>query len=50
LARRANLVLGSVDGGAFAVPALCQAIAVAIHFEDVDVMGQAVEQRAGQAF
>ncbi len=47
---RANHALGSVDGGAFAAPALCQAIAVAVHFEDIDVMGQPVEQRAGQAF
>ena len=30
--------------------ALAEAVAVAVHFKDVDVMGEAVEQRAGQAF
>ena len=29
-------------------PALGQTIAVAVHLEDVDVMGQAVQKRAGQ--
>src|SRR5712664_2159324 len=33
---------------ALALLALCEAIAVAVHFEDVDVVGQPVEQRAGQ--
>jgi hypothetical protein len=28
--------------------ALFEAIAVAVHFEDVKVVGQAIEQRAGQ--
>lgn len=30
--------------------ALGEAVAVAIHLKDVDVMGEAVEQGAGQAF
>src|SRR5271155_1137899 len=30
--------------------ALFEPVAVAVHFEDVDVMGQAVEQRAGEPF
>src|SRR4051812_6239467 len=33
---------------ALALLALFEAIAVAIHFEDVDVVGQPIEQRAGQ--
>ena len=28
--------------------ALCEAIAFAVHFENVDVMGQAIEQGAGE--
>ncbi len=31
-------------------PARLQAIALAIHLEDVDVVGQPVEQRAGEPF
>jgi hypothetical protein len=31
------------------VPALPEPIALAVHFEDVDVMGEAVEERTGQA-
>src|SRR5882672_2069846 len=34
---------------ALALLALFEAIAVAIHFEDVDVVGQPIEQRAGQS-
>ena len=44
----ANLAWGSVGGDAFAVPALCQAIAVAVHFQDIDVVGQAVEEYSGK--
>src|SRR5271154_6972033 len=33
---------------ALALLALLEPIAVAVHFEDVDVVGQPVEQRAGQ--
>src|ERR1700731_5380782 len=33
---------------ALASPALFEPIAVAVHFEDVDVVGQSVEQRTGQ--
>ena len=29
---------------------MCEAIAVAVQLEDVDVMGQPVEQRAGEPF
>lgn len=36
--------------GGFSRLALCQAIAFAVHLEDVDVMGQPVEKGAGQAF
>ena len=32
------------------VPAVCEAIAVAVQLQNVDVMGQPVEQRAGQPF
>ena len=33
-----------------ALLALFEAIAVAVHFQDVDVVGQSIEQRAGQPF
>src|SRR6266446_10883467 len=33
---------------ALALLALLEAIAVAVHFEDIDVVGQPIEQRAGQ--
>jgi hypothetical protein len=33
---------------ALASPALFEPITVAVHFEDVDVVGQSVEQRTGQ--
>jgi len=36
-------------GAAFA-PALLKAEAVAVHLQDVDVVGKAVEQSAGQPF
>ena len=29
---------------------MCEAIAVAVQLEDVDVMGQPVDQRAGEPF
>ena len=30
-------------------PARLQAVALAVHLEDVDVVGEAVEERAGEA-
>ena len=48
LAREGQSVLTLADGDAFAAPALGQTIAIAVHLEDVDVMGQAVQNRAGQ--
>jgi len=44
--RRAPIFLMS----AFCFSALTQPVALAIHFEDVDVVGQAVEGSAGEAF
>lgn len=41
--------LGSGSAGGFSCAALGEAIALAFHLEDVDVVGQLVEQRAGQA-
>ena len=38
-----------VDGAAFS-PALVETEAVAVHLQDVDVVGEAVEQRAGEPF
>src|SRR3954469_356233 len=35
-------------GPTLALLALFEAIAVAVHFQDVDVVGQSIEQRAGQ--
>ena len=32
------------------MPALLEAIAVAVHLQDVDVVGKAVEQGSGEAF
>lgn len=46
---RANLAWGSVDRGILAGSALSKPVAVAVHLEDVDVVGQAVEKGAGQA-
>src|ERR1035438_9361472 len=37
-------------GGTALVPALLEAIAVAVHLQDVDVVGKAVEQGSGEAF
>ncbi len=40
-----------IFSGLFLLPTpLVQPVAFAIHFEDMDVMGQAVEERAGEAF
>ena len=45
-----TLVVGARDlGPALSASAGLQAVAVAIHLEDVDVMGEPVEQRAGKA-
>ncbi len=42
---------GRRGGSVFAsVLTVCEAIAVAVQLEDVDVMGQPVEQRAGEPF
>jgi hypothetical protein len=38
----------SGSGSRLAGAALCEAVAQAVHFEDVDVMGQAVEQGSGE--
>ena len=43
-------MVGSVSRRGLTPAALVEPIAVAVHLEDVDVMGEAVEQRAGQAF
>src|SRR5258708_38276746 len=45
---RGRLVASRVLRLALALLALFEAIAVAVHFEDVDVVGQPIEQRAGQ--
>src|SRR3954452_22951892 len=45
---RGRLTASRVLGLALALLALFEAIAVAVHFEDVDVVGQSVEQRTGQ--
>ena len=45
---RGRLAASRVLGLALALLALFEAIAVAVHFEDVDVVGQPIEQRAGQ--
>ena len=42
-------VVGSVGSRGLTPAALVEPIAVAVHLEDVDVMGDAVEQRPGQA-
>ena len=38
------------DLGSNALPAVAEAVAVAVHLQYVDVMGEAVQQRAGEAF
>ena len=44
-----TLVVGARDlGPVLSASAGLQAVAVAVHLEDVDVMGEPVEQRAGQ--
>ena len=45
---RGRLTASRVLRLALALLALFEAIAVAIHFEDMDVVGQPIEQRAGQ--
>ena len=35
--------------GLLALPALSQPVAFAVHLEDVDVVGEPVEERAGEA-
>ena len=44
----AAFVCGVVVSGLLPGPALSETVGLAIHLEDVDVMGQAIEQRAGQ--
>jgi hypothetical protein len=41
--------LSGGSGAALRVLALLEPIAVAVHFEDMDVMGESVEQGAGKA-
>src|SRR5438876_5143115 len=45
---RGRLTASRVLRPALALLTLFEAIAVAVHFEDVDVVGQPIEQRAGQ--
>src|ERR1700693_2152487 len=45
---RGRLTASRVLGLALALLALFETIAVAVHFEDMDVVGQPIEQRAGQ--
>ena len=33
-----------------ALPAVAEAVALAVHLQDVDVVGEPVQQRAGEAF
>ena len=46
---RWSSLVGVVGIGLGSLLALLEPEAVAVHFEDVDVMGQAVEQGAGEA-
>ena len=41
---------GSSETWGSALPAALEAVAVAVHLQDVDVVGEAVQQRAGEAF
>ena len=43
-------VVGSVCRWGLTAAALVEPVAVSVHLEDVDVMGETVEERAGQAF
>ena len=46
----ALVIFGLDASSAFSLrSALCQAVGFAVHFQDVDVVGQAVEERAGEA-
>ena len=38
------------DLGSDALPAVPEAVAVAVHLQDMDVVGEAVQQRAGETF
>ena len=42
--------VSAVGGWISLAAALLEAVAVAVHLQDVDVMGNAVEQSAGEAF
>ena len=42
-------VVGSLGGWVSTLAALIEAVALAVHLEDVDVVGEAVEQRPGEA-
>jgi hypothetical protein len=44
-----GLVLLRPSGGAAAASRLLEAVAVAVHGQDADVVGEPVEQRAGEA-
>jgi hypothetical protein len=47
----ALLIFGVDPGSAFSLrSALCEAVGLAVHFQNVDVVGQSVEERAGQPF
>ena len=42
-------VVGSLGGWVSTLAALIEAVALAVHLEDVDVVGEAVERRPGEA-
>ena len=47
----ALLIFGHDPGSSFSLrSALREAVGLAVHFQDVDVVGQTIEQRAGQTF
>ena len=46
---RSSACRGSACGAVPACAALAEAVAVAVHLEDVDVVGETVEQRPGEA-
>ena len=47
----ALVLFGFYPGSAFSLrSALRQSVGLAIHFQNVDVVGQTVEERAGQTF
>ena len=48
---RSSIARRSAEGLCCSVlPAALEAVAFAVHFQDVDVMGEAVQQRPGEPF